>query len=280
MKDDDKSKEQLICELNDLRKQTRFYKNVLEQLPVCTIAYDETEKAIYRNKQSKIIDGYDDEQMLGLSRADYLSRLQIKPGKISKITHYHHADNNFRDGIYSLNETTLLTRDGNLKNVLLTGGFIYDDQNNFVCACGCALDISSYIGEIEYVDHKLQEQLFFMQRLVDTIPNPLYYKDINGLFLGCNKAFEEFTGLTKENIIGKTVFEVYPQDLAVKFHQMDAVLFNAPGIQIYETLFPYADGSRRNVILNKATYLDGNGTTAGLVGVAIDITERKQMEEA
>jgi PAS domain S-box-containing protein len=126
----------------------------------------------------------------------------------------------------------------------------------------------------------LEGQLNFLQQLIDAIPTPIFYKDKKGVYLGCNRAFESFTGLTKEKMVGKTVYELFPEDLADIYYKTDNSLFQSPGIQIYEASAVHADGTRRDVMFNKAAYFDTKGRLAGLVGVILDITERKRSEEA
>ena len=130
------------------------------------------------------------------------------------------------------------------------------------------------------VEKALQEQLHFLQTLIDTIPNPIFYKNTKGQFLGCNEAFELRLGLTKERIIGKTSHDLFPEELADDYHLMDMDLLENPGEQIHETTLHYADGRIHDVIINKGTFTDTEGALAGLVGVTIDITERKRAEAA
>ena len=125
-----------------------------------------------------------------------------------------------------------------------------------------------------------REQLQFLQLLIDTIPMPVFYKDRDGIYLGCNKIFLEYTGLTKDKIVGKTVYDVAPKELADKYYEMDKELFDRHGVQVYEYSVKHADGTVRHVIFNKATYTDAEGKVAGLIGVMPDITERKQIEGA
>ncbi len=128
-------------------------------------------------------------------------------------------------------------------------------------------------------EEAIKEQYIFLQRLIDTIPNPLFYKDVNYVYLGCNKPFEEFIGLSKDEIIGKTVYEIAPKDLADEYHKMDKELIERDQIQIYEAQVRYADGSRHVVIFNKSTFNDSDGNVAGLIGVMVDITQHKMAEE-
>ena len=136
------------------------------------------------------------------------------------------------------------------------------------------------ITERKLAEEKSQNTLNFLQTLINTIPSPIFCKDINGLYQDCNKEFEAYTGFRKEDIIGKSVFDMYTQNVAEKYHEMDLALIRQPGRQIYEYPIIYPDGSKHDVVVSKATYLNADGTLAGLVGVMLDITERKRAEES
>ena len=122
-------------------------------------------------------------------------------------------------------------------------------------------------------ERSLADQYQFLQRLIDTIPIPIFYKDTNGIYLGCNQSLAEFLGRPKEDIIGKTVFEIHLPEQAAKYDQMDQELFQNPGIQIYDFPMKRSDGAIRNFIYSKATFSDFSGQVAGLIGVMTDITE-------
>lgn len=134
--------------------------------------------------------------------------------------------------------------------------------------------------ERRQAERSLAAQFQFLQLLIDTIPSPVFYKDVNGVYLGCNQSLAEFLGKPKEEIIGKTVFDTYPKELAEKYYQMDQEIFQHPGTQIYESVMERADGAIRNFIFSKATFVDFSGKVAGLIGVMTDITARKLAEEA
>ncbi|MDD5259666.1 MAG: PAS domain S-box protein, partial [bacterium] len=136
------------------------------------------------------------------------------------------------------------------------------------------------ITDIEETKNKLTNQLAFIQQLLEAIPNPVFYKDTKGIYLGCNQSFERFLGKSKEEIIGKSVYDLSPQDLADVYHRKDQELFDHPGTQIYESSIQQANGIRRAVIFNKATYNNPDGTVAGLIGIITDITEGKKVADA
>jgi diguanylate cyclase (GGDEF)-like protein/PAS domain S-box-containing protein len=125
----------------------------------------------------------------------------------------------------------------------------------------------------------IEEQLEFLQTLLNTIPTPVFYKGVDGRYMGCNKAFEDFVGRSIEDIIGKTVYDMGPKDIADKYYDKDLELLEQPGKQSYEWKVKTRDGELRDVIFNKATFKDSEGKVAGIIGVITDITDRKGIEE-
>ncbi|MGK7346467.1 MAG: PAS domain S-box protein [Candidatus Nitrospinota bacterium M3_3B_026] len=140
------------------------------------------------------------------------------------------------------------------------------------------LKVAEDVTERREAEDKLKEAGEFLRRLLDTIPNPLFYKNTEGVYIGCNEAFAKYLGLERDEIIGKTVYDIAPKDLADVYEDKDRLLFENPGVQTYETRVRGRDGKRRDAVFSKATYTDAKGAVAGLVGVIIDITERKEWE--
>jgi len=124
----------------------------------------------------------------------------------------------------------------------------------------------------------LHAQYDFLQKLIDAIPAPVYYKDLHGAYRGCNRAYEEFYGIRSEQMIGKTAYDVHAHDIAEQYTALDRALLANPGAQQHEASAQRVDGTRRAILLNKATYTDTQGNLAGIVGMAFDITERKEIE--
>jgi PAS domain S-box-containing protein len=135
--------------------------------------------------------------------------------------------------------------------------------------------------EIRIADRtaSLRHQLEFLQQLIDTIPAPVYYKDTAGVYLGCNHAFEAYTGIRKGDILGKTDAALFSSDMASLSTEKDSQLITRQGIQVYQARFPHTDNSLRDVIFKKATFRDGDGSIAGFIGVMIDISDRVRSEE-
>ena len=140
------------------------------------------------------------------------------------------------------------------------------------------------ITERKRAETMLANNLNFLENLLNTIPNPIFFKDVKGRYLGGNNAwFDKIIGLPQEAVIGRTLHELpteIPKDLADKYHDMDMELINNPGIQTYDSKVQCADGIRRDFLFNKATFNDVQGNVAGLVGVMLDLSSHKDAENA
>ncbi|HSV97832.1 MAG TPA: PAS domain S-box protein [Spirochaetota bacterium] len=140
--------------------------------------------------------------------------------------------------------------------------------------------IARDITDQRLAEEMIQEQIRFQQILMDSIPLPVFYKDTGGAYLGCNKYFEKYIGRSKDEILGKTVFDLAPSDVGETHHHQDMELIGNPGTRAYESLVKTGDGLLHDVIMNKATFRKSDGTIGGVIGIILDITERKRMEEA
>jgi len=124
-----------------------------------------------------------------------------------------------------------------------------------------------------------RQQAILLQTVLDATPTPLFYKDQNGIYQGCNQAFTEFLGKSSAEIIGHTVYDIVPQKQADFYHRADQELMQKGGRQVYETNVRSANGSDHAIIFHKATFANDLGETIGLVGIMLDITERKKAED-
>ncbi len=125
----------------------------------------------------------------------------------------------------------------------------------------------------------LRAQLSFNEQLLEAMPNPVWFRDARGRYLGCNRAFEDFAGVPRARLVG-TAGEALPAASTGPLRG-DEPLLDAGGTQLFETSVVHArDRSRRDVIVSKAAFVNAAGQVAGVVGVLLDITTRKQLEAA
>ena len=116
--------------------------------------------------------------------------------------------------------------------------------------------------------------------ILEAIAAPVFYKNDQGVYMGCNRAFCELLGLPKDSIIGRTVYEVAPPGEAQKYHQMDLALLKDGGIQIFEDSMVNTHGCQHHVVFHKAIFQDPEGTFRGIVGAILDMTGQKRAEKA
>ncbi|MBP1628851.1 MAG: hypothetical protein H6Q00_3326 [Holophagaceae bacterium] len=122
------------------------------------------------------------------------------------------------------------------------------------------------------------EQLHFFQTVIEAIPQPLYYKDAEGRYLGCNGAFVDYLGIPKADLIGRTLRDPVPPGLAPTHYETDMEVMSQGRCLTLETEVPCADGSPRTTIESRAPFFDIEGRVVGIVGTLLDITDRKRNE--
>ncbi|MGE0050758.1 MAG: ABC transporter substrate binding protein [Arcobacter sp.] len=139
--------------------------------------------------------------------------------------------------------------------------------------------LKANIQRREKVELELSNRLEFDKVLLDTIPNPIYYKNIDGKFLGCNTSFETLVNSTRDEIIGKTAFDFFPYKVAYANTQMDKELLKTFSTGTSEFTFYTNSNEMKHIILNKAVYKNIDGSIGGIVCIMDDISERVQQKQ-
>jgi PAS domain S-box-containing protein len=139
--------------------------------------------------------------------------------------------------------------------------------------------LKANIQRREKVELELSNRLEFDKVLLDTIPNPIYYKNIDGKFLGCNISFASLVSSSRDEIIGKTAFDFFPYNVASKNTQIDQELLTTFATSTSEFTFYTSSNEMKHIILNKAVYKNTDGTVGGIVCIMDDITERVQQKQ-
>ena len=118
-----------------------------------------------------------------------------------------------------------------------------------------------------------------LDALLKTLPDLVWLKDANGVYLSCNPRFELFFGAPEAEIRGKTDHDFVPADLADFFREKDRAAIAAGGPRVNEEWVSFAsDGHRELLETIKTPVFDGRGRLLGVLGIARDITQRKQAE--
>uniref|UniRef100_UPI0040474728 ABC transporter substrate binding protein n=1 Tax=Aliarcobacter sp. TaxID=2321116 RepID=UPI0040474728 len=139
--------------------------------------------------------------------------------------------------------------------------------------------LKANIQRREKVELELSNRLEFDKVLLDTIPNPIYYKNVEGKFLGCNTSFSNLVNSSRDEVIGKTAFDFFPYKVASKNTQIDKELLQTFSTSTSEFTFYTTSNDMKHIILNKAVYKNIDGTVGGIVCIMDDITERVQQKQ-
>lgn len=135
----------------------------------------------------------------------------------------------------------------------------------------------------ESIQEALRSNLQFLETFLDTIPNPAFYKDVSGVYHGCNAAFSQIVlGLPKHEILGRTIQDfpdIIPASLAEMLYNKDIDLLKTPGSHLHEASIRCADGTTRDFLFNETTFSDSAGAVIGICGAMSDITDMKRAEE-
>jgi len=133
--------------------------------------------------------------------------------------------------------------------------------------------------ELEQKIKILERELKIRDKIIDKNPNPLFFKNKDFRYAICNSAFVDCIGLPKEKIINSTVYDVSPKELADVYYQADKELAEKKEKQIYEAKVKRADESMRDILFHKTCLFDDQNNFEGILGVMIDITEKKKAQK-
>ena len=136
------------------------------------------------------------------------------------------------------------------------------------------------ITERKVAEAELKRQASLINSLLDSIPDIIFFKNTDGVYLGCNPAFTEFVGRAREDIIGRTDYDLFPSKVAEFFRNHDLNMLKSRMPRHNEEWVTYPNGQRKLLDTLKTPYWAADSSLIGVLGISRDITARKQAEEA
>jgi two-component system aerobic respiration control sensor histidine kinase ArcB len=124
---------------------------------------------------------------------------------------------------------------------------------------------------------KQKKEIFYLKSIIKKLPGSVYWKNKEGVYLGCNDFVLDMAG-TKE-VIGKTDYDLPWSEYAQEIYTTDRSIIEANmpiEIEEHPTL---ANGQQVIMLTNKTPLKDEQGNTVGIIGISVDITEKKQQEQ-
>jgi PAS domain S-box-containing protein len=137
--------------------------------------------------------------------------------------------------------------------------------------------ISTHLS-LKHTQEKLRHQKTMLEALLDSIPDPIYFKDLANRYLGCNRAFEEFAGRKEGEILSKTDEAVLPPDIAAHFRSRDQEMLASCTAERREETILCSDGKTVLFDVLKTPYIGPDGNPLGLIGICRNITDLKKAE--
>ncbi len=128
-------------------------------------------------------------------------------------------------------------------------------------------------------EKELRENLSLLESLMSTLPTPVSFKDLQYKYAGCNTAYEEYFGLSEQEIKGKTAHELFEPEIADICLEMDIDLIESKIRKSREVSFMSREGRQKFFIFTKALLSDDKGNAIGTVSVFLDTTDQKEREK-
>ena len=173
-------------------------------------------------------------------------------------------------------EVQFMHRDGSQRWADIQLSAIHDSQGQVASLLATILDIT----ESHALKDEIERQFTLLHALLDTIPNPLFYKGADSRFLGCNKAYEQVFGIRQGNLIGKRVLDLdrFAATDRRAYQAEDEVVIATTGNVSREVTLVFADGREHDTLYSVTGFTNRDGSPGGLVGLIVDITHLKEME--
>jgi PAS domain S-box-containing protein len=114
-----------------------------------------------------------------------------------------------------------------------------------------------------------------LEALIQSIPDPIYIKDVDNKYRGCNQAFEKVSGRAEEDVIGKEDMEIFSPEVAASFRKKDQDMLAVGQAQRTEEQIVGPNGENLFFDIWKTPYIGPDGKLLGLIGICRDINELK-----
>jgi PAS domain S-box-containing protein len=215
-------------------------------------------------------------EMLGYSKEQFIGKTIWEIGFFRDIADNKKKFSELQQKEYVCYDDLMLeTADGRKISVEIVSN-IYFEENKKVIQCNIRETTIRKQSELA-----LSNSETHLRTLVQTIPDLIWLKDPEGLYLSCNTMFERFFGVKEVDIIGKTDYDIFDRDLADFFRENDRKAIEMEKPTGFEELVSFGNnGFRAFMDVIKTPMYDSNGTLLGVLGTGRDITERKKATDA
>jgi PAS domain S-box-containing protein len=248
----------------------RLLRSLIDGFPHCIYVKDRQQRFVLANRaQACRLGATSEQELLGKRNSD------VYP--VKQAEQYTREERELINGERSLvhREECIHQADGRVAWHLTTEVPLYD-KGTASGLVGIVHDITEHKRALE----ALARERDLLRTLIDYLPDLIYVKDTERRFLLANKSLAEVLGApSPEAVLGKTVFDFYPEEIARGFDESDqAVLRTGQSLINFEDTISDPTGRIEFVLTTLIPHRDSNGEIVGFVGIDRDITKRKRVE--
>lgn len=248
----------------------QLYLNVIEQSPLSILITDTDGNIEYTNPFFSKVTGYRKEEALGKN-----PRI-LRTGKTPADVYEDMWETILKGDIWK-GEFVNRKKGGEEYEEAVIISPIKNAQDRITHFVGIKEDISEY----KRIRKELSNQLYFINQLIDTLPNPLFYVDKEERFVGCNRAYEDAFRINRSQLRGLKLRDF--AHVSAKSYEE----FSCARQQVQDTGKPvsimmkriFADRLERDILYTVSTYRLSDGSTGGYLGIMTDISDLKQKEK-
>lgn len=293
MKDDKKSKAQLIAELQEIRarlasvekaghpspqpsstektllQESQLLRILLDNLPVSVYIKDLQGRKVVSNRVDLDIIGLPEAQVLGKTDRD------LFPLEVADVFEADDRAVLSSGRAVRHREELAINRSQGKEFWQLTSKVpLYNADGQIVGLVGIGLDIS----ERKRIEQELSDSRALFRSLVESMPQNVFSKDLEGRFTYANPQHCHTDNKTLEDYLGKTDFDLYPAELAAQYRADDLRVMESRKVVDREEEHQAIGGEKSYVQVVKAPVYDADKQVKGIIGIFWDITERKRAE--
>jgi two-component system cell cycle sensor histidine kinase/response regulator CckA len=251
-----------------LRERDKAQK-YLDIAGVMIVAIDALGEVTLINKRGCEILGYEEQEIISKNWFDNFLPAQARDelkavsrrllaGEIEPVEYY---------------ENPILTKNGDERLIAWHNIALRDQQGKIIGHLSSGEDIT----ERKKAEEAIQQSEEKHRRLVENLPQKIFYKDRDSIYVSCNKNYASDLKIKPDEIAGKTDYDFYPKELAEKYRADDRRLMESGETEHIEERY-IEGGKELTVHTVKTPVRDEEGNVVGILGIFWDITEQRSLE--
>jgi PAS domain S-box-containing protein len=251
-----------------LKESAKKYRNVVENIKEVIFQTDTDGLWLFLNNAWEEITGYTVEESMGQLFINYVH----PDDRQRNMELFEPLIQRKKD--YCRHQIRYLTKNGGFRWIEVFARLGLNEKDEIIGTYGTLQDIT----ERKLAEEEVRRHASLISSLLDSIPDMIFFKDTNGVYLGGNPAFAEFSGRSIDQISGMTDYDIFSKKIADSYVIQDEQLMKSREAHQNDVWITYPNGRKVFVNTLKTPYLGPDGELIGVLGISRDITERKQME--